>query len=165
MGIDFSVAAQSVQRLRKRLHNQDMLDLLDRWATCFERAPARLPTLADMRASDDAVSNQDRLCIEVLDHASCLSFRITEIGSSLARHLRGDLADRIITQADERVLGSLTRAYQRAARGSPHFDYARMVLGLSTELRFERLLLPITTNAQTVTHLLGIVTFEERTFY
>jgi hypothetical protein len=142
-----------------------MLDLLDCWAACFESTPFRLPTPSDMRGFSDEQARQDRVCIEVSGDAACPRFRITEIGPSLAAHLRGDAAERIITSADEHVLGSLTRAYQRAARGYPHFDYARIVLGLSTELLFERLLLPISMDAQHVTHLIGIVTLEEKNYY
>jgi hypothetical protein len=60
------------------------------------------------------------------------------------------------------MLGSLQQAYRRCATGRAHFDYARVRLDNTTLLLFERLVLPLSDDGESVTHMLGEVMFEER---
>ncbi len=95
-----------------------------------------------------------------------LTFRFLRFGPALAARLGRTLAmtPESGQSPDDQAIGSLDGAYRRCARTrAPSYEYARCDFGDSEPVSFERLLLPLSDNGTSVTHLTGIVMFTGRT--
>jgi hypothetical protein len=92
-------------------------------------------------------------------------FRFLRVGAALEARLGQSLGGVLTSEAglpeqDEEVLGSLEGAYRRCARTmSPSYEYASYDFGDEAPVLFERLVLPVSDDAERVTHLVGIVLF------
>ncbi len=93
------------------------------------------------------------------------TFRYVSVGHALNMRLGRPLQGSVVEDApaeDEEILGELQACYRRCARNlGPVFQSARFNFGDGSPLQFERLVLPMSENGQTVTHLVGIVLFSE----
>nr|WP_294546405.1 PAS domain-containing protein [uncultured Rhodopila sp.] len=96
-----------------------------------------------------------------------VNFRFLRVGaaleSRLGRKLGGTLTSELGGPAqDDEVLGSLEGAYRRCARTqSPSYEYASYDFGDGAPVMFERLILPVSDDAEHLTHLVGIALFNE----
>ncbi len=90
-------------------------------------------------------------------------FRWVSVGQALARHFPyapsepvgpSPLTDALLGQLDQIYLGCV-------ADGMPHYQAVEIALGAQAPIPGERLLMPVTSEAGGVTHLLGIVAFDE----
>ncbi len=90
-------------------------------------------------------------------------FRWISIGQSLARHFPYAPCEAVTeSPLTEALLGQLDQIYLGCvADGMPHYQAVEIALGANTSVPGERLLMPVTSEAGGVTHLLGIVAFDE----
>ena len=92
-------------------------------------------------------------------------FRYVSVGHALTMRLGRPLQGSVVEDAaaeDEEILGELRACYRRCARNlGPVYQSARFNFGDGSPLQIERLVLPVSDNGQTVTHLVGIVLFSE----
>ena len=91
-------------------------------------------------------------------------FRFLSVGSALTRRLGRPLdgAAIDITAEDAETLGEIGATYRRCARNlAPVYQAARFNFGDGSPLHLERIVLPVSENARTITHLVGIALFTE----
>jgi hypothetical protein len=95
-----------------------------------------------------------------------IRFRFERVGRALSTRLGQELNGTIapgpeeLPQADDEVLGSLDTAYRRCVRTfRPSYEFANYDFGDGAPVTFERLLLPVSNDGETITHLVGIVLF------
>ncbi|MGI4952994.1 MAG: ATP-binding protein [Janthinobacterium lividum] len=148
-------------RLLKRLKTPALRQFYLNWQTARIEA-AGLPT----RSSLDPVHfglGPHAFTIAIDSHAP-LRFRFLTVGAALSMRL-GRPLDGVIVEAvpeDEELLGNLHATYRRCVqRLSPVYQAARLDFGDGPPLHLERLVLPVSDDAETVTHLVGISLFNE----
>jgi PAS domain S-box-containing protein len=146
-------------RLRDRIRNPKALVLYDCWRRVTNEK-GHLPSLGDVDGFENGLPENTYL-LEVVGPQDAPSFRFVRAGSALLERLGRDLQGEILRASDHDVLGSITRAFQRCLKGVAYFDYTRFSLGDGRMLLFERLLLPVSSNRTSVTHLFGVATFDE----
>ncbi len=126
----------------------------------------RLPRLIDVRwLGDGEHESAFTVKVEKPDDNAPI-FRFIQVGSALERRLGhrigGRLTSEVMLQNDEVSLGSLEGAYRRCARThAPIYEYAKYDLGDGRPVTFERLILPFADINGQVTHLTGMVLFDE----
>jgi PAS domain S-box-containing protein len=146
-------------RVRERIRDPRVRQLYDLWRSLAARLD-RLPSSEDL--SGPAVLMKDHCCLlRIEGDADGPQFRVVHVGTALKERLGRDLTGERITPADQDFLGSVANAYGRALGGVAYFDYARFPLRDGVKLLFERLILPLSEDRQSVTHLFGIVSFAE----
>ncbi len=148
-------------RLLKRLKTPVLRQFYLNWQTAKVNGAA-LPTLSSLdpvrfglgpHSFTAAIENEDPL-----------EFRFVSVGAALTTRLGRSLDGAAIPSMpeDEDVLGELYATYRRCARNlNPVYQAARLDFGDGSPLHLERLVLPISENSQTVTHLVGIALFSE----
>jgi signal transduction histidine kinase len=146
-------------KVRDRIRDPRVRILYETWRGLADEK-GRLPTPEDTENFGNALSDKSYL-LEVMEPEDAPAFRFVRVGNALVERLGRRLEGEILRASDQDVLGSMTRAFQRCLKGVAYFDYARISLGEGRLLLFERLLLPISNNRRTVTHLFGVATFEE----
>ncbi len=146
-------------RLRGRIRNPKVLVLYDCWRRVTNEK-GHLPSPVDAAGFENGLPENTYL-LEVLGSQDAPSFRFVRAGSALVERLGRNLEGEILRASDHDVLGSITRAFQRCLKGVAYFDYTRFSLGDGRMLLFERLLLPVSSNRTSVTHLFGVATFDE----
>ena len=81
------------------------------------------------------------------------------ITQRIGRPLVGESVNAIA--GDVEVLGSLESAYRRCAKDRmPIYQFIRIDFGDGAPMRFERLLLPLSDDGRSITHLLGVALFD-----
>jgi hypothetical protein len=95
-----------------------------------------------------------------------VDFRFTQMGSALqARfptNMVGLLASELNSRHHDESFGSLVSAYRHCARTlAPSYEFATYDFGDGSPLSFERLILPFRDAYRPVSHLLGLVLFDE----
>jgi len=152
-------ALRASDRLRDRIRNPRIRGVYDQWRRLVIGL-GRLPSPAEA----------DRLMHDIEDDCCLLQverdqppqvFQYVYVGSALTRRLGRELVGTQVTVSDQNVIGSLAVAYQRGLSGIAHFDYARFQFEHGVMLLFERLILPLSDDGQRVSHLAGVVTFDE----
>jgi hypothetical protein len=114
-------------------------------------APAAFP-LSALSAAANA------FLVVVSGSAEDPAFRYDTVGKALTDRLGAPL-DGTSPVADD-ALGSLEDGYRRCVRtGTPTYEYARYRIGGDAPMLFERLLLPLSGDGRTLTHLAGIAVF------
>lgn len=94
-----------------------------------------------------------------------LGFQYLRIGRALTARLGRPLAGTTVPPADQppvddEVLGSLESAYRRCARTlAPSYEYAKYDFGDGSPIVFERLILPVSDDGESVSHLVGMALF------
>ncbi len=127
----------------------------------------RLPRLADLEPALLPEAN-NAFTVAVDECAGPITFRFLRFGPTLAARLGRTLAATPGSGQKEDVgdqaLASLDGAYRRCTRTqTPSYEHARCDFGDGEPVTFERLLLPLSEDGRTVTHLTGIVMFTGRT--
>ncbi|HIJ61707.1 MAG TPA: hypothetical protein HPQ04_03350 [Rhodospirillaceae bacterium] len=89
-------------------------------------------------------------------------FRLLSVGRDLADRLGRPLEGMFVTGPEDDVVGSLPAAYAQTGRSRlPVYDWLRHKLGDGPATRFDRLILPLSEDGHTVSHLVGIVLFTD----
>jgi signal transduction histidine kinase len=143
-----------LQRIRQRVRTQWLLEVLDAWNQVSE--PGGLPRPAQLEAA-------------LLDHAECslvlavdlvtepIQLRLVRLGQALVERLEQAAIEQVDLGGAE-LFGNLATTYRQALRSrSPNYQFARYRLGPGSDTQFERLVLPAATDAQTASHLFGVV--------
>ncbi|MGG5811863.1 PAS domain-containing protein [Falsiroseomonas sp. CW058] len=92
------------------------------------------------------------------------AFRLLSVGTALEARFGAALPGGTFGHGDEEeeMLGTQASAYRRCVRtAAPVYQSARFDLGEGSATRFERLLLPLAEDGEAVTHVAGLVLFEE----
>ena len=148
--------------LLRRLRSPELLAAYLFWRAARNgHRPPRLPDLdwGGLPSADNAIT------VAVEDIGTTLRFRYERVGraltSRLGQVLDGTLAPAGETPDDEHELfGSLSAAYRRCTRnGAPSYEFVNFEFGDGMPVTFERLLLPVSNDGETITHLVGIVLF------
>jgi signal transduction histidine kinase/CheY-like chemotaxis protein len=145
------------EAMRARIVVPAMRDLFERWHA-LARALERLPALDDFISADGSGLSAHGFICQVVWNGKTCCFTVVRMGAALAARLSHDRLGVTVWSHDDDMLGSLQQACRRCA----HFDYARVRLDNTTLLLFERLVLPLSDDGESVTHMLGEVMFEER---
>jgi signal transduction histidine kinase len=146
-------------KVRDRIRNPRVRILYETWRR-LAGEKGRLPTPEDMKSFENGLSDNSYL-LEVMGQEEAPAFRFERVGSALTERLGRPLDGEILRASDQDVLGSITHAFRRCLKGVAYFDYSRISLGDGRMLLFERLLLPLSDNNTSVTHLFGVATFDE----
>jgi CheY-like chemotaxis protein len=99
--------------------------------------------------------------VETMDPAK---FRFTTVGSALTQRLGRPLDGLAIdvVSRDDDMLGDMYSTYRRCARNlAPVYQAARFNFGDGLPLHLERIVLPVSENTRTITHLVGLALFTE----
>ncbi len=146
-------------KVRDRIRNPKVRNLYESWRRIVT-AKGNLPCPSDASDFDNLLMDNSYL-LEVTGQEDAPAFRFVQVGNALTERLGRPLEGEVLRASDYDVLGSITRAFQRCLKGVAYFDYSRLSLGDGRILLFERLLLPISSDRMTVTHLFGVATFDE----
>ena len=87
--------------------------------------------------------------------------RFVKVGGELPRRLGRPLLGATLTAGDEHTLGPISRVLRRRLDGEPGYDSARFSLGAGKMSVAERLLLPLADAEGRVSHLFGLMAFNE----
>jgi PAS domain S-box-containing protein len=146
-------------RVRDRIRDPRIRNVYDNWRMLCENL-SRLPS--PDAAMDLPVELKDSACLlRVQGSGDDAAFVFVHAGKALIERLGRGLVGEVLSAADQNVLGSIGAAYRRALMGVAFFDYARFPHGPGKKLLFERLILPLSDDRVSVTHLVGLVTFSE----
>lgn len=152
-------ALRASDRLRDRIRNPRIRAVYDQWRGLVAGL-GHLPSPGEADSLRHDIED-DCCLLQVERDQPPQVFRFVYVGSALTRRLGRDLVGTEVTVADQNVIGSLAVAYQRGLSGLAHFDYARFPLEPGVMLLFERLILPLSDDGRRVSHLAGLVTFDE----
>ncbi|MGI4796901.1 MAG: hypothetical protein ACRYG8_23185, partial [Janthinobacterium lividum] len=151
----------AADRLLKRLKTPALRQFYLNWQTAKVDGIA-LPSLSSLDPARFGLGPHSFTA--AIENEDPLKFRFLSVGSALTSRLGRPLDGSAIdsTPEDEDILGELHATYRRCARNrSPVYQAARMDFGDGSPLHLERLVLPVSENSQTVTHLVGIAMFSE----
>ncbi len=147
--------------LLARVRTVALRDLYFGWnAKCAGNA---LPAPADPNPAGFGLQRHSFL-LSVCRNGEEIDMRFLSAGEALTARLGRDLTgERVGTDpSDEEVLGSLEAVYRRCVRDrQPIYQFIRFDFGDDSPLRFERLVLPLAERGQEITHLLGVILFDE----
>ncbi|MBT3070710.1 hypothetical protein KKP04_07505 [Rhodomicrobium sp. Az07] len=152
-------ALRLADRVRERVRGARVRTIYELWRTVLAEK-ARLPLLAEARIFE-ARDMADTFLVEVLGEWSSPSFRFLRVGSALSQRYGAPLEGLMLGDDAEHAFSPIARAYKRCLKGVAYFDYARVSLAEGKLTLFERLVLPVSDNNQTITHLFGIATFAD----
>jgi signal transduction histidine kinase len=147
-------------RLRDKIRNPKIREAFDRWRK-LAGAAERLPQTSEAREFAPDLTDNSCLLWVVSDDIDAARFKVMWAGAALIERLGRDMTGDVIAASDHDVLGSLGGAYRRALNGVVHFDYARFPSNHDSMILFERLILPLSDDGERVSHLLGLITFDE----
>lgn len=151
----------TADRIGRRLRSPRTRPLYDLWlnALAHQIQPGDLPPF---NAFDPTgLADADSLVIAAVDAAAPFGFRMMSVGASIRRRYAA-MDGRAQGFPGDDGLGSLEAAYRRCVETrTPTYEYARFAVGDALPLLFERLLLPLTTDGTTVSHLVGMVVFTD----
>jgi signal transduction histidine kinase len=150
---------RQADRVRDRIRSPKVRNLYESWRR-LATEKGHLPSSGDANDFDSGLADNSYL-LEVTGADEAPAFRFETVGNALTERLGRPLEGEILRASDQDALGSITRAFQRCLKGVAYFDYSRLSLGDGRMLLFERLLLPLSDNKATVTHLFGVATFDE----
>jgi PAS domain S-box-containing protein len=158
-GIDMAEGLRLSERVRDRIRSPRIRSVYDRWKGLVE--DLGVPPPARHEEQLRAELGEDCFLVRIEGRAEAPSFRYVSVGTALTERLGRELAGVAVGASDEDAIGSLSMAYRRCIRGVAFFDFARYAVGEGRTLVFERLLLPLSDDGETITHLFGVATFEE----
>jgi CheY-like chemotaxis protein len=148
-------------RLLKRLKTPALRQLYLNWQTA-KADGVTLPSLSSLDPARFGLGPHSFTA--AIENEDPVGFRFLSVGSALTTRLGRRLEGVAIagTPESEEILGELHATYRRCARNlSPVYQAARLDFGDGSPLHLERLVLPLSENARTVTHLVGIALFSE----
>jgi hypothetical protein len=152
-------ALRLADRVRERVRGARVRAIYELWRTVLADK-ARLPLLAEARIFE-ARDVADTFLIEVIGDWSRPSFRFVRVGSALTERYGAPLDGVMLADDEADAFAPIARAYKRCLQGVAYFDYSRVSLGDGKLTLFERMVLPISDNQLTITHLFGIATFAD----
>jgi PAS domain S-box-containing protein len=143
----------------ERMRSPDLVRLQRVWTD--RHRDGRPPRLADMTL--DEIGRQDNLIIATVDREMTPPrVRFVSIGKALTERLalRGEGRENEFTEAE--ILGAEEGAYRRCIRSAkPAYEYAYFNLREGRSFFFERLLLPLSDDGETISHVIGMASFED----
>ncbi len=143
----------------ERMRSPELETLQRVWAGLHR--DGRPPRLADMALGE--IGRQDNLIIASVDHETTPpGLRFVSIGKALTERLalRGEGREIEFTEAE--ILGAEEGAYRRCIRSAkPAYEYAYFNLREGRSFFFERLLLPLSDDGETISHIIGMASFED----
>jgi hypothetical protein len=146
-------------RIRDRIRDRRIRGVYEHWRKRCESL-TRLPSPVEI--TNLPADLRDSSCLlRVRGSGDEASFVFVHAGKALTERLGRELVGEKLSPADQNIFGSIGAAYARALRGIAFFDYARFPYGEGKKLLFERLILPLSDDRASVTHLFGLVTFTE----
>ncbi|ABE40561.1 sensory box histidine kinase/response regulator [Rhodopseudomonas palustris BisB5] len=152
-------ALRASDRLRDRIRNPRMRAVYDQWRD-LAASLGRLPSPADAEPLTHDLKD-DTCLLKIVHGQPSPVFQFVFAGAALVGRLGRELAGELVSASDQNVIASLAGAYQRGLSGLAHFDYARFPLGDDIMVLFERLVLPLSDDGERVSHLAGVITFDE----
>ncbi len=142
--------------LAARLRTPKLREAYQAWRRA-RKPGGRLPTPAEFDLSARSFA-ADAFLVAVSATPEGHEFHFIIVGPALNGRL-GQTLDGTSPAADD-ALGSLEDGYRRCVRtGLPTYEYARFRLGDAAPVLFERLLLPLSEDGSTLTHLAGVALF------
>jgi hypothetical protein len=147
-------ADAALARLRERLRNSSLGEVLSAWAEACR--PGGLPPPASVEvALLEHLAHTVVIAVDATSEPS--TFRLVRMGDEIVKALERVLLGEIELNGQE-LFGSLELAYRRALSSrSPNYQSARYSFGTGPPAQLERLILPAAVDGHTVSHLFGIV--------
>ena len=143
-----------LERIRQRVRTPWLLGVLDAWSQVSEPGGLPRPTQLEAALLEHSACS---LLVAVDVAAEPAELRLVRLGQDLVELLE-DAAIAQVSLAGPELFGNLATTYRQALRSRcPNYQFARYRLGQGPESRFERLVLPAATDAQTASHLFGVV--------
>jgi hypothetical protein len=145
-----------LERIARRLRTPWLRKVLDAWNEVSE--PGGLPQPAQLEA---ALLDHSAYALVIAVDAALgpPELRLVRLGQDLVERLENAAVEQL-PLAEPEFLFNLASTYRQALRSRcPNYQFARYRLGLGAETRFERLVLPAAADAQTPSHLFGVVLF------
>jgi hypothetical protein len=144
------------RRLLARIRTRRLRDLYMGWVGRHQGGC--LPATADIQLDAFGLRHNGFL-VEAgpqgLRYHSAGDIIVQRVGQNLAGEPVAAVPDAI------EILGSLESAYRRCTHDRmPIYQFIRFDLGDGEPMRFERLLLPLSDDRRSITHLLGVALFE-----
>lgn len=153
-------------RLRERLQQPELREAYMAWMAVRGARIETLPATDAFRfgALSDKASASAYLA-EVLENGTG-GFRFLRAGRALEDRLGRPLIGTVVGGAggeiDGALGGSISAVYRRCVlTRAPSYDYARFALGDGRPVLLERLILPLSGNGTSVTHVAGVAVFAE----
>lgn len=143
---------ETAQRALERAQTDAARDFGDAWHTLC-KAKLRLPSPADFQQVLQRHSDNVYLVVRVGGDEVPES-KFVMAGAAIVSAISHPVDSEFVSSRDERTLGFLARAYKRAAIGIPYRDTSRHPD--ETGSSFERLIVPLSADGRSVTHLAGI---------
>jgi PAS domain S-box-containing protein len=143
----------------ERMRSGALEKLQDAWVGL--QRDGRLPRLAEMPLAASAL--RDNLIVAEVDHReSPPRVRFASVGKGLTERLGPQFEGQEIELTEAEIIGTPDGAYRRCLRSAkPGYEYAHFNLGQGRSFFFERLLLPLSEDGQTITHIVGMASFED----
>jgi PAS domain S-box-containing protein len=143
----------------ERMRSGALEKLQDAWIA-LQRG-GRLPRLAEMQLGNNGL--RDNLIIAEVDHRETPPrVRFASVGKALTERLGLQFEGQEIELTESEIIGTAEGAYRRCLRSAkPGYEYAHFNLGQGRSFFFERLLLPLSEDGRTITHIVGMANFED----
>ncbi len=124
----------------------------------------KLPRFADMSLSQTEL--RDNLIVAEVDNQTTPpSLRFVSVGKALTERIGLRLAGQDVLVTEAEILGTEDGAYRRCIRSAkPAYEYAYFNLAQGRSFFFERLLLPLSDDGRTISHIVGMASFEDVIF-
>lgn len=145
-------------RVVRRVQSKDLLDCYEEWQGLCQ-ALGRLPSRNEFTGLKSNVERAGYI-VEVGGTPAVPIFKFSEASAMVEKRLGRPLLDTYITAGDEQSLGSVSDALNRCLKGVAFHDYLALT-GRGASKSFERVMLPLSDDNWSVTHIAGITKFSE----
>ncbi len=152
-------ALRRSEKVFEKIRHGELRQILSDWQAISRRI-GRLPDPKQFRLDGRPMADRSFL-VSVEAGGETPVFRFLSAGAELAKRAGRDLVGEVSTPSNQEMLGGMVVAYRRGLNGVPFFDYARLALNSGRVTLFERLILPLSNDGLSVTHLLGVVIFQD----
>ena len=146
-------------RMMARLTLPELKERLAQWRQL--RGSDALPRIDD---ADALIAGQQahHFIVAVDVDGDTPRFRLLAVGHALTDRLGRPLESECFVGPVVDIVGSLPAAYGQTARSRlPVYDWLRQSLGDGPPMRLDRLILPMSEDGHTISHLVGIVRFTD----
>ncbi len=152
--------APRVDRLLMRMQSGLIREAYLTWQAL--RGDGALPRFGALTVAGRAWAEHTFL-LSVDARATPARFRWVSVGQALTRQMPFAPGEQVVeSPVTQALLGPLEQIYRGCvADGMPHYDAVAIGAGGNRTMPGERLLMPVTSEAGGVTHLLGIIAFDE----
>jgi PAS domain S-box-containing protein len=159
---DGDAAGKDHRRLVPEIRAPDLKALYAAYVRLKAGTRETVPRLAAFESLE--LAGADKLFVAAVDASTePVRFRHLTVGEALTRRLGRPLEGQALSAPAEAVIGTLEGCYRHASGvGLPCYDRARLDLGTDGSLAFERLVVPFSEDGASVTHLIGMVCFADR---